>query len=74
MGSREEDNVTLLLGAVALICLLIAFAPALLAPSQAMANKSAVATSDATASDAQRNLSPARVIVPFTPNTTPAAR
>jgi hypothetical protein len=74
MGPREEDNVTLLLGAVALICCLIAFAPALLQPSPAMAGKAADTSPVVAASGVEPDIAPARVIVPFSPNTTPATR
>lgn len=69
MGPREEDNTILLLGAVGLICALIAFVPALFEPTPASAGTAAVA--DAPSVDA---MPPARVIVPFTPNTTPGER
>jgi hypothetical protein len=73
MGPREEDNGLLLLGAVGLICGLIAFVPWLLEPIPAMANR---ASEPATpqAAVASTNMAPARVIVPFTPNTTPGER
>lgn len=71
MGPREEDNSVLLLGAVALICGVIAFAPWLAEPTPALAGKAI--TPQAAAIDAGA-LAPARVIVPFTPNTTPGER
>lgn len=77
MGPREEDNSFLLLGAVAAICALIAFAPVLLEPSQAVAakgvDKSVKQSTSQVAIDAS-NLPPARVVVPFSPNTTPSER
>jgi hypothetical protein len=73
MGPREEDNSLLLLGAVAFICGLIAFVPWLLEPTPALAGKSADGMVRQSSVDA-KPLVPARVIVPFTPNTTPSDR
>lgn len=73
MGPREEDNSLLLLGSVALICGLIAFAPWLIEPKPALATKAYERMPNAAAIDAGA-LAPARVIVPFTPNTTPGER
>ncbi|WP_398471555.1 hypothetical protein [Tardiphaga sp.] len=72
MGPREEDNSLLLLGAVTLICGLIAFVP-LLDPTSRIAETAPERISSKTVIQAG-TLSPARVIVPFTPNTTPAQR
>lgn len=66
MGPREEDNGVLLLGAVAAICAMIAFVPDLLGPAPAIAQKAV----GITRVDAAK---PARVILPFAPNTTPSA-
>jgi len=73
MGPREEDNSVLLLGSVALICGLIAFVPRLLEPTPALAGK-AYERASYGATTESRALPPARVIVPFTPNTTPGER
>lgn len=77
MGPREEDNGVLLLGAVALICTAIAFVPGLLEPAPAHAAKGAdgsVTRSVGDLSQAGLNTQSVRVIVPFTPNTTPGER
>ena len=75
MGPREEDNSALLLGAVAFICALIAFAAGLLEPTTALAGRSADAANHATFKASEPvTTAPARIIVPFTPNTTPSAR
>lgn len=70
MGPREEDNGVFLLSAVALVCGMIAFVPWLLKPTPAVADKGAqhVAYERPTLPE------PVRVIVPFTPNTTPSQR
>jgi len=73
MGPPEEDNSLLLLGAVTLICGLIAFVPSLLYPTSRIAETAPERISSKTVIQAG-TLSPARVIVPFTPNTTPAQR
>ena len=73
MGPREEDNSLLLLGAVSLICGLIAFAPSLLEPTLAMADGQSGHGSPQAIS-ASTQLAPVRVIVPFTPNTSPGER
>jgi hypothetical protein len=73
MGPREEDNGMLLLGAVTLLCALIAFVPWLLEPTPAMAARDLGHLSSQSAVDTS-DLAPARVIVPFTPNTTPGHR
>jgi len=73
MGPREEDNSLLLLGSVTLICGLIAFVPSLLDPTSRIAETAPDRISSKTVIQAG-TLSPARVIVPFTPNTTPAQR
>lgn len=73
MGPRQEDNSLLLLGAVTVICGLIAFVPSLLDPPPRIATTAPERTSSQTVIQAG-TLSPARVIVPFTPNTTPAQR
>jgi hypothetical protein len=73
MGPREEDNSVLLLGAVGIICGLIACVPWLLEPTPALAGKAPERASYA-ASIQNSALAPARVIVPFTPNTTPGER
>jgi hypothetical protein len=73
MGPREEDNSVLLLGAVILICGLIAGVTWLLEPTPALAGKSTERVSHQTPVGS-RALTPARVIVPFTPNTTPGER
>jgi hypothetical protein len=73
MGPREQDNSLLLLSAVTVICGLIAFVPWLMEPTPALAGRSPermVQQSPVSTSA----LAPARVIVPFTPNTTPANR
>jgi hypothetical protein len=70
MGPREEDNSILLLSAVALVCGLIAFVPWLLEPTPAVASKNA----QRVAYERPALPEPARVIVPFTPNTTPSQR
>lgn len=73
MGPREEDNSPLLLATVVLICGLIAFVPWLLEPTPALAGKANERLSHA-APVAAGTLAPARIIVPFTPNTTPGER
>ncbi len=73
MGPREEDNSLLLLSAVTLICGLIAFLPGLLEPTPALADQRPMSVAH-TAPAASSALIPARVIVPFTPNTTPGER
>jgi hypothetical protein len=70
MGPREEDNGVLLLSAVALVCGMIAFVPWLLKPTPAVANKGA----QHVAYERPALPEPVRVIVPFTPNTTPSQR
>ena len=81
MGPRDEDNSLLLLGATGLICGLIAFVPSLLEPAPAVANNSINHLAyqkperiSHPAPIASSTLVPARVIVPFTPNTMPAER
>ena len=73
MGPREEDNSLLLLSAVTLISGLIAFLPGLLEPTPALANSRPESVAH-TAPVASNAVIPARVIVPFTPNTTPGER
>lgn len=70
MGPREEDIGIFLLGAVALVCGMIAFVPWLLEPTSAVASKGTqrVAHERLVAQES------VRVIVPFTPNTTPSQR
>jgi hypothetical protein len=70
MGPREEDNGVFLLSAVALICWMIAFVPWLLEPTPAVASKGAQRV------DSERPAAPepVRVIMPFSPNTTPSQR
>ena len=70
MGPREEDNGVLLLSAVALVCGMIAFVPWLLKPTPAVADKGA----QHVAYERPALPEPVRVIVPFTPNTTPSQR
>jgi hypothetical protein len=70
MGPREEDNSVFLLSAVALVCGMIAFVPWLLKPTPAVANKGA----QHVAYERPALPEPVRVIVPFTPNTTPSQR
>jgi len=70
MGPREEDNGMLLLVMVSLICVTIAGLFEIGQPSSAIAARPAdVARQTVVASD-----QPVRVILPFTPNTTPSAR
>lgn len=73
MGPREEDNAFLLLGAVGMICGLIAFVPWLLEPGPAMADRAAE-RAPSQVSSLSSQITPARVIVPFTPNTDPGER
>ena len=64
MGPREEDNVMLLLAVVSLICVILV---GILEPGQ---SRPAVAAGPTVlASD-----EPVRVILPFSPNTTPSQR
>lgn len=70
MGSREEDNGVFLLIAVAFVCGMIAFVPWLLEPTPAVASKSG----QRVAYERPASQEPVRVIVPFTPNTTPSQR
>jgi hypothetical protein len=69
MGPREEDNSILLLGAVTLICGAIAFVPWLFEPTSAGATTAPAAVTRTVIKDDH-----VRVIVPFTPNTTPNLR
>lgn len=73
MGPREEDNSVLLLGTVAVICGLISFVPWMIEPTPALAGKALERIPRSISVDAGA-LAPARVIVPFTPNTTPGQR
>jgi hypothetical protein len=70
MGPREEDNGVFLLSAVALICGMIAFVPWLLEPTPAEASKGA----QRVAYEPPVTEEPVRVIMPFSPNTTPSQR
>jgi hypothetical protein len=70
MGQREEDNGVFLLSAVALVCGVIAFVPWLLEPTPAIASKSV----QRVAYERPASQEPVRVIMPFTPNTTPSQR
>jgi len=64
MGPREEDNVILLLVMVSLICVTVV---GILEPGQ---SRPAVATAPAVMASDQ----PVRVVLPFSPNTTPSQR
>lgn len=70
MGPREEDNGVFLLGAVALVCGMIAFVPWLIEPPRAVASKGP----QRVAYERPPSQEPVRVIVPFTPNITPSKR
>jgi hypothetical protein len=70
MGPREEDNGVFLLSAVALVCGMIALVPWLLEPTPAAASKSV----QRIAYERPMPQAPVRVIVPFSPNTTPSQR
>jgi hypothetical protein len=70
MGPREQDNDMVLLVVVTLICVTLAGLVEIGQPTQAMAAHPAVAARPTMiASD-----EPVRVILPFTPNTTPRSR
>lgn len=73
MGPRKEDNSVLLLGTIMIICGLIAVVPAMFETRSAVADKASWIASRQAPIEAGL-LVPARVIVPFTPNTTPSAR
>jgi len=70
MGPREEDNSVFLLSAVALVCGMIAFVPWLLEPTPAVASKN----TQRVAHERPVSQEPVRVIMPFSPNTTPSQR
>jgi hypothetical protein len=64
MGPREEDNDMLLLVVVSLICVTLVALLELESTKPAVAAKPTVLASE----------EPVRVVLPFTPNTTPAQR
>jgi len=64
MGPREEDNGMLLLVTVSLICSALVGVLEFVSAKPAVAARPTVLASDA----------PVRVILPFTPNTTPSER
>jgi hypothetical protein len=64
MGPREEDNVILLLVMVSLICVTVV---GILEPGQ---SRPAVVTAPTVMASDQ----PVRVVLPFSPNTTPSQR
>jgi hypothetical protein len=70
MGPREEDNSLFLLSAVMLVCGAIAFVPWMLEP--ASADAASAPPNYMTSQNA--DTSSVRVIIPFTPNTTPSQR
>jgi hypothetical protein len=77
MGPREEDNGMLLLAAVTLICATLAGVVEIGRPGPVMAARPEVATARPTAAAPPTVVAsdvPVRVILPFTPNTTPSAR
>lgn len=64
MGPREEDNAMLLLVAVSLICTTLVGVVEFSQAKPVVATRPTVLASDA----------PVRVILPFSPNTTPSQR
>lgn len=80
MGPREEDNSVFLLGAVTLVCGMIAFIPWLVeaTPAKETLPKETLASANKSAQrivyEQSASPGPVRVILPFSPNTTPSRR
>ena len=70
MGPRQEDNTLLLLVTVSLICVTFAGIVEISRPGPAVAARPTMVASD----QPVRAVEPARVVLPFTPNTTPSQR